>query len=98
MRQGLAALHAAGREIGQAVFHALMPEAYGRMGQADEGLSIVGEALTRAHKQGARLDEAECYRFKGELLLVREAGGDVSGSPPPELSMIDRGFRHSGPA
>src|SRR2546430_11829353 len=95
MRQGLAALHAAGLEIGQALFHTLMAEAYGRMGQADEGLSIMGEALTRAHKQGARLNEAECYRLKGELLLVREAGGGVSGSPPPELSMIDG---HAGQA
>ena len=35
------------------------------------------------------------YRLTGELLLMQDAGGGVSGSLPPELSMIDA---HEGEA
>ena len=38
------------------------------MGQALEGLALIGEALTRVHTTGERLLEAELYRLQGELL------------------------------
>jgi predicted ATPase len=46
-------------------------EAYGRAGQAAEGLQVLAEALTAVHKTGERQHEAELYRLKGELLLTQ---------------------------
>jgi predicted ATPase len=46
------------------------------MGQPEEGLRLIAEALTTAHNQGHRRGESELYRLKGELLLkAREADG-----------------------
>ncbi len=72
MRQALAAYQAAGLAVSP-WFLALLAEAYGHMGQADEGLSILDEALGRAHTDDERCYEAELYRLKGELLLARAA-------------------------
>jgi len=72
MRQGLAAYQAAGLEVSP-WFLALLAEAYGHMGQADEGLSILDEALGPAHRHEERCYEAELYRLKGELLLAPAA-------------------------
>jgi class 3 adenylate cyclase/predicted ATPase len=52
---------------------ALLSEAYSKAGQAKEGITVVGEALERAHKSGERLHEAELYRINGELLLMQGA-------------------------
>jgi predicted ATPase len=48
---------------------ALLAEAYGKVGRAEEGLSALAEALGQVDKTGARLHEAELYRLKGELLF-----------------------------
>jgi len=69
MRQGLAAYWAIGAELVQTYCLALLAEAYGRTGQAEEGLSVLAEALARVDKTGERLYEAELYRLKGELSL-----------------------------
>ncbi len=89
MHQGLTAFHAAGEAGLQPLFRALLAEVYGRMGQAYEGLSILDEVLALSQTRGSRWYEAELHRLKGELLLVREAGGGVSESPAPELPTID---------
>jgi predicted ATPase len=73
MCQGLMAYQAAGLEVGQPMLLASLAEAYGRMGQATEGLSTLDEALALAHKHEAPYYEAELYRLKGELLLARSA-------------------------
>ena len=39
------------------------------MGQAEEGLTVLAEALAVVDKTGERLCEAELYRLKGELTL-----------------------------
>jgi predicted ATPase len=41
------------------------------VGQIDEGLTALTEALATAHKTGECWWEAELYRLKGELLLRR---------------------------
>jgi predicted ATPase len=73
MRQGLAALQAT--EAGGAHWLVLLAEAYGKHGQAAEGLRMVAEVLARAEKTGHRMWEAELHRLKGELLLKAEGGG-----------------------
>jgi predicted ATPase len=52
---------------------AFLAEAYGKLGQAREGLTLLGEALAIVHKTGERFYEAEIYRLKGELLLGHSA-------------------------
>ncbi len=74
MREGLAAFHTTGAELGQPYYLALLAEAYGKGGQAQEGLSVLAEALAAAHRTGQRVYEAELYRIKGELLLNAERG------------------------
>jgi predicted ATPase len=66
MRQGHAARHATGSERGGRI---RLAEAYGRVGQIEEGLQVVAETLARSDNSGG--EEAELYRLKGELLLTR---------------------------
>ena len=43
------------------------------MGQAEEGLTVLAEALAVVDKTGERLYEAELYRLKGELTLAQSS-------------------------
>jgi predicted ATPase len=67
MRQGLAALQATGTE--EYLYLALLADAQGQGGQAEEELTLLAEVLTAIEKAGAHGYEAELYRLKGELLL-----------------------------
>jgi len=48
-----------------------LAEAYGKAGQAEEGLSVLAEALAVVDKTRERSDEAELYRLRGELTLAQ---------------------------
>jgi class 3 adenylate cyclase/tetratricopeptide (TPR) repeat protein len=48
---------------------ALLAEAHGKVGQVEEGLTVLTEALAVGDKTGMRVSEAELYRLKGELTL-----------------------------
>ncbi len=72
IRQGLATYQAVGAEILHSYHLALLAEAYGKAGQAEDGLAALAEALTVVDKSGERFYEAELYRIKGELLLAQE--------------------------
>jgi predicted ATPase len=74
MRQGLAAYQARGAELMRPYFLALLSDAYRKAGQADEGLTVLAEALATAHKTGECFYQAELYRLKGELLLNADCG------------------------
>jgi hypothetical protein len=41
------------------------------VGWAQEGLAVLAEALEIVDKLGDRINEAELYRLKGELLLAQ---------------------------
>ena len=69
MCQGLAARQAMGAELIRPYFLALLTEMYGGIGQAEEGLNTLGEALAAVHKSGERYWEAELYRLRGEILV-----------------------------
>jgi predicted ATPase len=71
MRQGLAATRATGANIAGSTYLILLAEAYGKVGQAEEGLALLAEALTRVDKTGQRNFVAELYRLKGELTLQK---------------------------
>jgi predicted ATPase len=75
MRQGLAAYRATGAELRRPYYISLLAEAYGKEGQAEEGLNTLAEALNTVNKTGERWYEAELFRLKGELLLKSEIQG-----------------------
>jgi len=66
---GLAAHRATGAEVGRPHHLALLAEAYGKVGQREEGFAVLIEALATVKRTGERFYEAELYRLKGELTL-----------------------------
>jgi predicted ATPase len=68
IRKGIAA-----RQTTMALPNALA-KAYGKVGQVEEGLSVLNEALGLVDKTGQRCWEAELHRLKGQLLLEQEKG------------------------
>ena len=68
MRRGIAGAEATGV---RAPSFLLIPlaETYMRIGRTDEANRLLTETLETAHQTGHRLQEAELYRLKGELLL-----------------------------
>ena len=80
MRQGLATWQAMGAGMQRPHLLALLAEAYGSAGQAEEGLDVLAEALTFVQSSDERYYEAELYRLKGELLLIQgnEAEAETS--------------------
>jgi TOMM system kinase/cyclase fusion protein len=71
MQQGLAAWRATGAKVFRPYGLALLADAYAQVGQIEEGLTLLGEAMAAAKDSGERRWEAELHRLKGELLLVR---------------------------
>jgi predicted ATPase len=90
MRQGLATWQAAGSVADRGYHLTLLAEAYGKVGQAAEGLSTIAEALACAHTTGERCWEAELYRLKGELLLQSGVQGLESGVLTPDAGLQTR--------
>ncbi len=72
IQQGLATLLALGADLFRSMGLGLLAVAYGKVGQAEKGLSVLTEALAMVNKTGERSREAELYRLKGELLLAQE--------------------------
>jgi predicted ATPase len=69
IRQGLALWQAMGAENVQPYFLALLAEAHGAVGQPQDGLLILAEALAKGEQIQEKVWEAELYRLKGELTL-----------------------------
>jgi class 3 adenylate cyclase/predicted ATPase len=76
MRQGLATLQTTGGEVRRPLFLALLAEACGAIGQIEEGLHVLAEALAAVEHTGGRFYEAELHRLQGELLRARAAEPD----------------------
>jgi predicted ATPase len=69
IRQGFAAWRATGARVAWPWWLALLAEACGRVGQLDEGLRALEEALAAVQRNEEGHYKAEVYRLKGELLL-----------------------------
>src|SRR5262249_21779658 len=69
MREGLAAYRATGSVSGMPGSLARLAEVYGQVGQVDEGMHLLVEALALVDTTGERHTEAELHRLHGELLL-----------------------------
>jgi len=74
MRQGLAAHDAIGVGVTRTHFLALLVEGLYEAGQSEEGLRVLEEALALAQQNGEQYYQAELYRLKGKLLLMRSTG------------------------
>jgi predicted ATPase len=71
--QGLRAHRGTGAVAQRLYFLALLAEAYDIMGQPEEGLTVLTEALTLTETTGERWHEPELRRLKGELLLQQSS-------------------------
>jgi len=91
MRQGLAAYLARAR-LPWLLFLGLLAEACGRIGQVEEGLRILDEALQAMQTTEESFYEAEVYRLKGELLLQQfaEHQGEAEESLQQALAVARR--------
>ncbi len=69
LREGMAAWRAMRTELSWPTFLAMLAEAYGKVGQVEEGLALLTEALATINRTGERYYEAELYRLKGALTL-----------------------------
>lgn len=69
MQQGLAALQTLGTRIGRPYALALLARAHGKVGQSEDGIAVLAEALAFVTKTGNRSHETELYRLMGELTL-----------------------------
>ncbi len=69
IRQGLATYQATGAAFQRPHFLAMLAEASGLLGQPEEGLAALDEALVLVEQTGERYYAAELHRLRGELLL-----------------------------
>jgi predicted ATPase len=72
IRQGLNMYRATGAIYQRPHYLTLLAEASGLLGQPEDGLAALDEALTLMEQTGERYYEAELYRQRGELLFLRE--------------------------
>jgi hypothetical protein len=60
-----------------AVWSGSVADAHAQVGEIEEGLTLLSEAMAVANDTGERRWEAELHRLKGELLLSRSAEHDA---------------------
>jgi predicted ATPase/DNA-binding SARP family transcriptional activator len=71
IRQGIADYQATGAELGRSHQLISLAEAYGKVGQVEEGLTALDEALIIVQRTGEGFCEPEAHRLKGELLWIQ---------------------------
>jgi predicted ATPase len=71
MREAERFNHAMGMLLGRPRELGFFADACGRLGQVEEGLGLIAEALDIANQTGEHYSEANLHRLKGELLLKR---------------------------
>ena len=76
-------MQATGAALNMPLNLAWLAEGYGKTGQAEEGLTLLAEALGLVQKTGERRWEAELYRLKGELTLQASLKSFQGPSPVP---------------
>ena len=74
LREGLSTMRQQGMEAARPWFLSALAGACAELGQAEEGLGVIAEALQVANKTGEHSYVAELHRLRGELLLQRTSG------------------------
>jgi predicted ATPase len=72
LHRGLAAYRSTGAEVAETYLLSLLAEAEGAVGDSDQALATVDEALQLAGTTGVRCWEPELHRLKGQLHLQGE--------------------------
>ena len=67
MRHGLFAIQATGAGLRQPYYLAVLAEVYGQLGRAEDGLTMLAEALEAVRNTGEYWWKAELHRLRGEL-------------------------------
>lgn len=90
MLQGIAEWQATGAEASRSFLLSLVAGAYGRSGQAEQGLQVLEEALslTRANEELYCL--AELWRLKGELTLQQQSKAGLGQVPDKPRTSQDK--------
>ena len=70
---GLGRLSCHRSRVSRPYFLALLADVHGTLGEPEEGLTVLTEALTLVETTGERRYEPELYRLKGELLLQQSS-------------------------
>src|SRR5262249_15950655 len=80
VRHGLAAMSDARVELARPFALSVLASACGKVGQTDDALALVAEALAAVERSGERHWEAEIYRVKGELLPASRCSPEAGAS------------------
>jgi class 3 adenylate cyclase/predicted ATPase len=88
LQQGLTIWRAMGNELALPYYLAMLTEAYGKAGRADEGLRVLAEAQAIAHQNAEHRFDAELLRLKGELLLQQAGERDSGRTAPLDTAMM----------
>jgi predicted ATPase len=86
MRQGLADLQVVGLEVVRPYWLSLLAAVHAMVGQVDEGLHTLDDALQTSQTNGWRVWEPELYRLKGDLVLAQS---------PDAHAHAETWFRHA---
>jgi predicted ATPase len=84
MRQGMDAAQLTGAALSMSYILAQLADAYGKVGQGEEGLPLLAEALAQVTQTGERWYEAELHRLKGQLALQSQVQSLKSKVPSPQ--------------
>jgi hypothetical protein len=79
MEAGIAGFVPMGCVPRQAFTAAMLAKAYEKLGRIDRAIAMLDDQLVRIERSGERLDEAEVYRVRGELLYARDGAGNSEG-------------------
>lgn len=80
MERGLSRYRANGGGVAYSHLSAMLAEAYGKIGQAEKGLSVLADALATVQRTEERYFEAEIHRLNGALRQIQdqEAAAEAS--------------------
>jgi len=77
MEAGIAGFSPLGGVPRQAFTAAMLAKGYEKLGRIDQAIAMLDDQRARIERTGERLDEAELYRVKGELLYARDGASST---------------------
>jgi predicted ATPase len=80
MGEGMAALQALGAVYMRPYYLALLAELHAKAGDIEQGLTVLAEARALVDQREEHWCEAELFRIKGELLLMREEDAEAEAA------------------
>jgi predicted ATPase len=84
IREGLAAVQATGSRSFEPIFRGLLAETLALTGETEEGLAVLGDTLATTEASGAKENDAELHRLRGDLL---------HRLPSPDWTEVEASFR-----